>query len=305
MRRPFLLFYFSMIIICLLILNFMSCCSYRYSVKERDNFFGQDSLMVESFHSDFGNDSSESSTESNDRVINSVGHANHNHLIVGNVEGVIFNDTIAAMNSSSNRPRIFRNSSHNGNNEVGSVPVVNEIESKDELGVIAYNIPDTMKVGVEYIVRLRISKKMSGNLTVGLGERTNNLIVSDIRVGNTMEVKLIETSSSEESFKIASLSSGIQNIEDDSSYTTWEWSIRPIKGGIHKLKMIVVIKGDNFTKDIPVYENEIYIQNSSIFIIKDFLSKNWQWLSGSIFIPLIVFSWKKREEDKPNKRRRS
>jgi hypothetical protein len=138
---------------------------------------------------------------------------------------------------------------------------------------------------------------MSNSLTFGLGGgNNNNLTVRNIRVGNTMEVKLVETNSSEENFKINSLSSGVQSVEDDSSYTTWEWSVRPVKSGLHKLKMIVVIKGEGFTKDIPVYEDDIYIQSSTRFFVSQFVSKNWQWLAGSIIIPLIVFFWKRKDK---------
>ena len=166
----------------------------------------------------------------------------------------------------------------------------------DLMGVVAYYIPDTMKVNVEYIASIRISKELSRDILIGFID-SSSVISKQIRVGERMEVKLVETNSSIENFKITALSSGIQNIENDSSYTTWEWSIRPVKCGVHKLKMIVVIKGDGFTKDIPVYENSIFIKSSPVFTIETFFVNNWQYMLSTIIIPFIIFLWRKRKKE--------
>jgi len=303
MRKILFIPYFILI---LFTLNLMSCCSSHKSVKG-DDFNKSDTAMVESVvpaSEENPNEISEKVVVS-EKMVSNEGHANHNHVIVG--EGV--ENSFHATSSHGNiraRNLNIGGSGHfvnHGNSSSPSSSDNSEINNRNDLGAIAYNIPDTMNVGIEYIVYLRISKKMSKNLTIGLGGDTNKLVIRDIRVGNTMEVKLIETNASDESFKITELSSGIQNIEDDSTFTSWEWSIRPIKSGFHKLKMIVVIKGGDFTKDIPVYEDDIYIQSSFYFIVKDFTSKNWQWLSGSIIIPLIIFFWKKREDKKGEKKK--
>ena len=289
MRGQFLLFYFSIIIIGLLIFNVAGCKSSNKSLNQENIYKSDSSSFVDSkeFSGEIGSDvfvdSSESFIISDSFSKGGVGSGSKKNTIVmleGDFKDVEIDSSVSIIKGVSDK---------------------NDIDIVDGLGVIAYNVPDTMQIGREYIVKLRISKKYSKSLTIGLVDNSGDLVVSDIRVGNTMEVKLIETNSSVGSFSITSLSSGIQSIENDSSYTTWEWSVRPVKGGLHKLKMVVVIKGENFTKDIPVYEDEIYIQNSYIFVINNFVSKNWQWLCGSIIIPLIVFLWKRREEKKDNK----
>ncbi len=297
MKKLLFIPYFILI---LFTLSLMSCCSSNKSVKA-DEFNNSDTTVVES-----AVPASEENYKDVSEMASYEEDVNKNHIIIGKKAKNSFHATSSSHGNIRARDLNIGGSGHFVNNGNGSSPISSnnsEINNKNDLGVIAYNIPDTMNVGVEYIVYLRISKKMSRNLTVGFVGDTNKLVIREIRVGGTMEVKLIETNSSEESFKITTLSSGIQNIESDSSYTTWEWSIRPIKGGIHKLKMIVVIKGGDFTKDIPVYEDEIYIQNSSIFIVKNFISKNWQWLGGSIIIPLIIFFWKRREDKKGEKKK--
>jgi len=281
-------------IIALFFLNFMSCCSSKNSLNKKNEsvYIENDSSVaaesatpilvdgkkVEKKHGSDESIITEEKEVSDRAVIQEGATANHNNN--RNYHTNSFNITRDSVQT----PTSSSPENENNNNE-------------DELGTIAYNIPDTMKVGVEYLVRLRISKKMSNSLTFGLGGgNNNNLTVRNIRVGNTMEVKLVETNSSEENFKINSLSSGVQSVEDDSSYTTWEWSVRPVKSGLHKLKMIVVIKGEGFTKDIPVYEDDIYIQSSTRFFVSQFVIKNWQWLAGSIIIPLIVFFWKRKDK---------
>lgn len=294
MKKLLFIPYFILI---LFTLSLMSCCSSNKSVKA-DEFNNSDTVIVES---------TATASEGNYRDVSEIASyeedADNNHIIIGKKAKNSFHATSSRGNIKVKGLKVVGagNFVNNGNGSIPSYSDNSEIKNRDDLGAIAYNIPDTMNVGVEYIVSLRISKKMSRNLTIGLVGDTNKLVVRNIRVGSTMGVKLIETNSSEESFKITALSSGIQNIEDDSTFTSWEWSIRPIKSGFHKLKMIVVIKGDDFTKDIPVYEDEIYIQNSSIFIVKNFISKNWQWLGGSIIIPLIIFFWKRREDKKGEK----
>ena len=185
-----------------------------------------------------------------------------------------------------------------GKKRVDVVMSKKSINTTSEFGVIVYRIPDTMKIDSEYIVSLRISRKRSIGILVGLVNGGGNLVERDIRVGDNMEVKLEETNASEGNFKITDLSSGVQSIENDSSYTTWEWSVRPIKGGFHRLKVLVVIKEKGLTKDIPVYEENIYIKSSAGFVVMDFIKENWQYLLGTIIIPFLGFIWKRRRDKK-------
>jgi hypothetical protein len=52
--------------------------------------------------------------------------------------------------------------------------------------------------------------------------------------------------------------------------------------------LVVTIKEDNLTKDIPVYEDKIYIQASPLFTIKGFFIQYWQYLLGVVG---TVFAW--------------
>ena len=183
--------------------------------------------------------------------------------------------------------------------KVDTIEVVKHIEKLSDIGGFAYYVPTTMRVDSEYRVTLRISKKLSKSITIGFVDESA-VVVKNVRVGDRMSVKLLETNSSVKSFEITNLNSEIQSVEDDTSFTTWEWSVRPIKSGNHKLKMIVVITGDNFTKDIPVYEGDIHIKSYLPFTIKTFVVDNWKVLLSPVIIPFIIFLWKNRKKKKVN-----
>ena len=178
------------------------------------------------------------------------------------------------------------------------------IERDNGMGFITYYIPDTMKVGVEFKVNLRIGKKNSVSISAGLPSTS---VKREIRVGKTMQA-VIKQTSPDSDFKISELNTAIQTVENDTSFTTWEWSIIPLKSGKHGLKLVVVIKEDNLTKDIPVYEDNIYVYSSPLYDIKKFVGDNWkEFGSGAmsmVVIPLVVWWYNKRkkkndEEEKP------
>lgn len=154
--------------------------------------------------------------------------------------------------------------------------------SGPSMGYLTYYIPDTMKVGTEYKVQLRISKHNTVEFHMNMDTSS---VRKQIRVGSSMETKLIDV---DNVFEISTTNTPIQTIENDSSYTEWVWYVTPQKGGRHLLKLVVVIKENNLTKDIPVYEDKIYIQASPLFTIKGFFIQYWQYLLGVLG---TVFAW--------------
>lgn len=150
------------------------------------------------------------------------------------------------------------------------------------MGYLTYYIPDTMKVGTEYKVQLRISKHNTVEFHMNMDTSS---VKKQIRIGSSMETKLIDV---DNVFEISTTNTPIQTIENDSSYTEWVWYVTPQKGGRHLLKLVVVIKENNLTKDIPVYEDKIYIQASPLFTIKGFFTQYWQYLLG---VAGTVFAW--------------
>lgn len=177
-------------------------------------------------------------------------------------------------------------------------------------GLIAYSVPNEMQVGDEYLVKVRISKKndktvlLVGDREIPISDNLNSVKVESITVSPIMSASLL---SSKKDFEITTLSTDIQNI-DDEGYTEWTWSVSPLQGGENNLKLNVKIRikedGNDYYKDITVFERKIKVKSNIGSSIKDFIFNNWEWFMGVIFIPLFQWFWllwkrkkEKKEED--------
>ena len=169
--------------------------------------------------------------------------------------------------------------------------------SGNKYGIVLYEIPDTMKVGNSYVAKLRISNGGGDIILEGIDIENNNKKIKVIksRIGRIMGVKLSNIGD-EKDFDIRLLNSEVQVIEEGRSYTSWEWVITPLIHGKKILKMVIIIKEGDFVKDVPVYEDYIYIRSSPGFYLRGFIEKYWQWLLGTIIIPLFLFIWNKRKK---------
>ena len=180
-------------------------------------------------------------------------------------------------------------------------PIVNT-----EAGIMAYSVPEEMKVGNTYNIKLRISKEnnkvqlIHGDRNIPINDVSVKSVVTieSVRVEPIMSAKLI---SQESNFEIIPSSTEIQNIEDK-GYTEWQWLIKPLKGGENFLKLVVKVrvKEDNqeFYKDITVFDKKISVKSNVVFTTESFISKYWQWIMTTIIIPLIIWFYKKKSEEK-------
>lgn len=194
--------------------------------------------------------------------------------------------------------------------------VKNEIvipQPKEEVrpkGLIAYSVPSEMEVGVDYSVKVRISKQndrtvlLVGDREIPISDNLDSVKVESITVSPIMSASLL---SSKKDFEITSLSTDIQNI-DEEGYTEWAWNVSPLQGGENNLKLNVKIRikedGNDYYKDITVFERKIKVKSNLGSSIKDFIFNNWEWFMGVIFIPLFQWLWllwkrkkEKKEED--------
>ena len=174
-------------------------------------------------------------------------------------------------------------------------------------GLIAYSVPNEMHVGEEYSVKVRISKQndktvlLVGDREIPISDNLDSVKVESITVSPVMSASLL---SSKKDFEITSLSTDIQNI-DDEGYTEWAWSVSPLQGGENNLKLNVKIRikedGNDYYKDITVFERKIKVKSNLGSSIKDFVFNNWEWFMGAIFIPLFQWLWllwKRKKEEK-------
>ena len=184
------------------------------------------------------------------------------------------------------------------------------VQPKEEVrpkGLIAYSVPSEMQVGNDYSVKVRISKQndrtvlLVGDREIPISDNLEEVKVESITVSPIMSASLL---SSKRDFEITTLSTEIQNI-DDEGYTEWSWSVIPLQGGENNLKLNVKIRiqeeGKDYYKDITVFERKIKVKSNLGSSIKDFVLNNWEWFMGAIFIPIFQWFWllwKRKKEDK-------
>lgn len=180
---------------------------------------------------------------------------------------------------------------------------------RNDEGEIAYNVPESMKVGESYNIRVRISKKqiteqlINGN---GNGVSINDpnvesiVTLNNIRVSNTMSAALYGNN---EEYKIVSNSTETQDIEDQ-GYTEWEWSVEPLKSGNNTLRLVVKvqIRDNGVFKDIVVFEKQIPIKSNAVYSLKKFVTSQWHWITTTFMLPLFIW-WYKRKKEKEKKKK--
>lgn len=172
-------------------------------------------------------------------------------------------------------------------------------------GWIVYSVPESMKVQKNYSVKVRISKKSTQSkavLILGKDDAINNpeypsvAIIEDIRVSGDMSAEL---RADNDVFKIVSLSTPTQNI-DDESYTEWEWIVSPKKSGKSPLKLVVKLKDTN--KDIVVFNKNIKVISNMPVAVEGFFDKYWQWIMTTIIIPIFIYFWNKKRKKRQTKK---
>lgn len=227
-------------------------------------------------------------------------------------------------------PDIMENEKYSGTKDdiVRSAKVTKNIKTKPEIktkvpviqtkapviqkevrpkGLIAYSVPSEMQVGEEYSVKVRISKQndktvlLVGDREIPISDNLDSVRVETITVSPIMSASLL---SSKKDFEITPLSTEIQNIDQD-GYTEWEWNVIPLQDGENSLKLNVKIRikedGNDYYKDITVFQRKIKVKSNLGSSIKDLISNNWEWFMGVIFIPLFQWFWllwKRKKEDK-------
>lgn len=179
-------------------------------------------------------------------------------------------------------------------------------------GLIKCTIPDTMKVGfsnrvivqIKHGVQDRITRKYEEDLFFrGLGvegrKKVMNYIdtyssIDSIKISSYVEVNLIDP---KKKFILNPLFDKKMKIVDSLSYSTWQWEVEPKKSGKYPLIVNVSTRiydgyESNFD-ELKVYEKEILIQSNKSKSVAEFFSTYWQWLCGTLIIPM--FLWLRKE----------
>jgi hypothetical protein len=157
------------------------------------------------------------------------------------------------------------------------------------IGKVAFNPPDTMKLGVRERVETRISRDLNANLVSSLKGRgfphIDNLIISEF-----MKVRL-----SGDDFYITPLNEEEQIILA-TGFTEWAWDVIARKSGRRMLHLHITLRiklpfGEE-RKDHPILDREIAVQVNPIYSVRSFIVTNWKWIVTVLILPLIGWIWK-------------
>jgi hypothetical protein len=174
-------------------------------------------------------------------------------------------------------------------------------------GHVAFNTPDQMWFGETRTVALIASPELDAStlaneLRTRIGG-TDTIAVDTLQIAPVMEAQLEGASA----FAITPLTPLRQPVSRASS-TEWRWSVRATETGTHPLHLtinaVITVAGEAYPRSIDVFDRSIRVDITSSQRIGMFLEGNWQWLLGTIAIPLGVWLWSRRTKEKKPRRRR-
>jgi prepilin-type N-terminal cleavage/methylation domain-containing protein len=161
-------------------------------------------------------------------------------------------------------------------------------------GKILYNPPRQMRQGKKERVEVRVARQFAGDLAAGLRGRGEPAI-RQIQVGSVMIAQL-----SGDSFTIKPIGKPDRIVPDD-GFAQWEWDVMPIKSGEQTLQLLVSVKiklpgsgEENYVH--PVMEEAIAVSINPWYVVSTFITKNWQYILGTIAIPFIGWIVKRKKK---------
>ncbi|MBV8546907.1 MAG: hypothetical protein JO088_19375 [Acidobacteria bacterium] len=156
-------------------------------------------------------------------------------------------------------------------------------------GELLISGPHEMRVATPEPFILRIaSKGQSDGIGSGLpsGGQTS---MSELHVTPTMRAELTGTG-----FTILKTSDERQII-GGGSFTEWSWQVTPTESGNRELVATVYVELDSRSKGFPK-RWPVHVSADIGQSLSHFLASNWQWLSSTLLIPLVVFFWRQRKK---------
>lgn len=150
---------------------------------------------------------------------------------------------------------------------------------------------DTMILGKTLTIRLSILKDISPEYIIKLKGFKDETQPEKIQIDRKMTTILLFN---EKDVIVNQICDITQPIEDRKS-TDWKWIIKPKNPGNIKVYLYVsVINSENINKTIIDKTYSIFVIDNKTTLDKIFifLSEYWQFLIGTILIPILFFIWK-------------
>jgi class 3 adenylate cyclase len=166
-------------------------------------------------------------------------------------------------------------------------------------GSILWNPPSRMRVGHRERIEGRIADANVALEALRWGLRGRGLPqVDKLEIAPLMRVTLTADA---KDFSIQTLSTQDQLIRRDfdqsiwrRAVARWDFDVTPLLSGRHRLRLLasmrIKIEGKDELIDLPSYEAEVRVAVAPVRAVGHFCAKNWQWISGTVVIPLIVWA---------------
>ncbi len=174
-----------------------------------------------------------------------------------------------------------------------------EVEAITQGANIVFDTPEAMEQGTtEYPTLLLSLKRSIQELIDDFIEEFNVesiITTGEIQVTNDIEAQLVSPSGG---FTITEITPRRQHVEEGQN--TWRWGITATAAGEHSLFLSI-----NSLIETPVGVNNIHVRSFQKRInvtirpvswnkrVMNFVQENWQYILGTLAIPLIGFLYKK------------
>jgi len=173
-------------------------------------------------------------------------------------------------------------------------------------GRIAFNTPERMQYGDSRSIALVASPAMDADtLSAELRRRIGSadpIEIASLQIAPLMEARL----EGAPAFEIAALTP-VQQPVSRSAPTEWRWTVRAAQTGRHQLHLtinaIITVAGERYPRSLDVLNRDIEVEITAGRRIGLFLGANWQWLLGTVVIPLAVWLWSQRRKHAHQRRR--
>jgi hypothetical protein len=116
--------------------------------------------------------------------------------------------------------------------------------------------------------------------------------IERLEVAPTMRVVLVGDT---EDFSIQDLSSKDQYLRPG-QVARWDFGVMPLRSGKRLLRLLISMRIKVGEKDevvdLPSYEKEVRVRVAPVRAASSIIVKNWQWLAGTVAIPIIAWAAK-------------
>jgi hypothetical protein len=115
--------------------------------------------------------------------------------------------------------------------------------------------------------------------------------------------KIMEAHLTSADFRVQSITPERQPLSQRDN-TVWTWQLDTDHGGLHQVSVavnaVVSVDGERVERTVKVYEHSIMVEVTPRQHVVRFISNNWQWLWGVIFMPLVIAGWRWLQHHRPN-----